>query len=811
MTRGAEPANPPLPSPPAPPDRSFRAFFDTIDDAACLIERLPLRADGRRDYRYTAMNPAMQAMFGIPDLTGQSIRDNFPDEVEDWYDDYDRVLDSGVATRLERASEPQGIVLEMFIARLATGAGPQLMLVMQNVTARRHIEAALLASETRQAFLLTLADRLRPLADAAEIMTAASEALGRHLAVGRCGYGEVDDEGDCLVVERDWTDGVMASFTGALRLDHFGDELLAAYRAGQVVTIDDALADARTRGLEGAFAAIGGVRASLAVPLVKDGRWVATLYLQQTTPRRWTAADETLARDVAERTWEAVERARAEGASHDSEAQFRALHDAIDEGFCTLEMLFDDAQRPIDYRFLTTSPSFEKQTGLRQVVGRRMRELVPDHEQHWFDIYGRVALTREPVRFENQAEGLGRWYDVFAFPTGEPHEHRIAVLFNDVTVRKRAEEELRDSSRRKDEFLAILAHELRNPLAPIRTGLEMIRVAGNTPEAVERVRGIMDRQVTHMVRLIDDLLDVSRISSGKIQLRRDPTPLTTLVNSAIEANRAAIAAKRLDLRVALPDALCVLDVDPTRFVQVISNLLHNATKFTDAGGAITVRAHVASDDGGPTLTLSVADSGIGISREFLPHVFNLFTQDPDGAAQTGLGIGLALARQLVEMQGGTISVHSDGLGQGSEFVLRFPVSAQSAADRAPSTARASAIGCRVVVIDDNRDAAQTLSMLIEAMGGSTRTAFDGESGLRLIDDDPPDLVLLDIGMPGLDGYETCRRIRQTIGPGITVVAITGYGQQQDKERAVQAGFNAHLTKPADPGTLRTLLTDCAKC
>jgi signal transduction histidine kinase len=235
------------------------------------------------------------------------------------------------------------------------------------------------------------------------------------------------------------------------------------------------------------------------------------------------------------------------------------------------------------------------------------------------------------------------------------------------------QEALREADRRKDEFLATLAHELRNPLAPIRTGLELIRLAGDTPTAVQRVRAIMERQVTHMVRLIDDLLDVSRITSGKIQLRRERTALEVLVGSAIEANRAAITAKQIDLRVSLPDAACVLDVDPTRFIQVVSNLLDNAAKFTDRGGSIDVSVQM-SDAGAGELVLSVKDTGIGISPELLPRVFDPFMQGDRGSAQPGLGLGLALARRLVEMHGGHIDVHSDGQGRGSEFVVRLPVS-----------------------------------------------------------------------------------------------------------------------------------------
>jgi CheY-like chemotaxis protein/nitrogen-specific signal transduction histidine kinase len=376
-------------------------------------------------------------------------------------------------------------------------------------------------------------------------------------------------------------------------------------------------------------------------------------------------------------------------------------------------------------------------------------------------------------------------------------------------VLRASAEQLRDADRRKDEFLAMLAHELRNPLAPIRTGLELIRVAGNTPAAVESVRSMMERQVGHMVRLIDDLLDVSRITSGKIQLHCEPTPLASLVSSAVDAGRAEILAKHVHLVVELPDTPYVLDVDPTRFVQVMSNVLHNATKFTNAGGTIRVAAReVESDTGRRELALSVTDTGVGIPADLLPRIFELFAQGSPATSQSGLGIGLALARQLVEMHGGRIVARSAGPGEGSEFVISLPLSTETPNVQATGTSKT--IDCRVVVIDDNRDAATVMAMLVKTLGGECWFAFDGESGLQEIRHYHPDVVLLDIGMAGMDGYETCRRIRSELGRDVVVVAVTGFGQDHDKEASARAGFDAHLTKPADPAALTKVLADLSE-
>ncbi|HEX4912783.1 MAG TPA: ATP-binding protein, partial [Vicinamibacterales bacterium] len=347
-----------------------------------------------------------------------------------------------------------------------------------------------------------------------------------------------------------------------------------------------------------------------------------------------------------------------------------------------------------------------------------------------------------------------------------------------------------------------------------RTGLEFLRVSGNDAAAVERVRPMMERQVNHMVRLIDDLLDVSRITSGKIHLQKERAYLAEMIHAAVDANRIAIESGGARLVINLPAEPVPLLVDPTRFVQVVSNLLHNAAKFTGPGGTITVAGRIIDGGVHGTLVVTVADTGAGISADLLPRVFDLFTQGRplEGRGPSGLGIGLALARRLLEMHGGTIDAHSDGPGRGSEFTLRLPmVTAQPArADQrvAPATSRL-AIDRRVLIVDDNTDSADALAWLVRAIGGDARTAYDGPTAVREAAAFAPHIVLLDIGMAGMDGYETCRRIREHAAPQPFIIAITGWGQDRDKARATEAGFDAHLTKPADPAILEQLLANAA--
>ncbi len=413
-----------------------------------------------------------------------------------------------------------------------------------------------------------------------------------------------------------------------------------------------------------------------------------------------------------------------------------------------------------------------------------------------------VILLSARAGEEARIEGLNAGADDYLVKPFNAREllARVSSQLALSRLRKENETELR-------RFLAMLAHELRNPLAPIRTGLELIRLSGDQAATVRRVRSMMERQVTHMVRLIDDLLDVSRITSGKIVLRRVPTPLSELVHGAVDAHRAALDEAGLTLTVDLPDPSPVIDVDPTRFIQVLSNVVHNAIKFTQAPGSIWIGAAVGpSEAGGEALTITIADTGIGMTSEMLPRVFDLFAQGEQSIERQhgGLGIGLALARRLVVMHDGRIDAASDGPGRGSVFTITLPVAAVSADAPAPR-ARTRRISSRVLIVDDNDDAARTMAMLVQALGGTARTARDAAATLKAIDAFHPDVVFLDIGMPGTDGYEICRQIRQRSGTHHMVVALTGWGHPADKQRAIEAGFDAHLTKPVDPAAFEALL------
>lgn len=624
---------------------------------------------------------------------------------------------------------------------------------------------------------------------------------------------------------------------------------------------------------------------------------------------------------------------RIQNALRASEERYRLLFDSIDEGFCVIEMLFDENGQPCDYQFWETNPSFEQQTGLRGVVGKTMRELAPQHEQHWFDTYGQVALTGEPIRFQNYAQALHRWYDVYAFRVGDPQEQKVAVLFNNFTERKRTEdalqasearlrlildntpafvyvvddqncfvfinkrwndpfgltnevaagrsiydffpretadqfaannrkvletgcpleteetvshadgqrtyitckvplldsagvpyavcgisvdiserkqavEALREADRNKDEFLATLAHELRNPLAPIRNALQILQTEGPPVPELQWALGVIDRQLQTMSRLLEDLLDVSRISRKNLVLRKGQVDLREVLDAAVETSRPVIEAACHELTISLPPAPVTLQADKVRLAEVFANLLNNAAKYTEEGGRIRLSAERQGSD----VVVSVQDSGIGIAAEMLPRVFDIFSQAKPalGRSQGGLGIGLSLAQGMVNLHGGTITVHSKGVGQGSEFIVRLPVandavSSQTAPRRKTERPR-STVRRSIVIADDNRDSADSLAMLLKLLGHDVRVAYDGEQAVRAVEAAMPDLVLLDLGMPQLDGCAACRHIRaQPWGREVFVIALTGWGQEEDRRRTQEAGFDHHMVKPVDPDALTKLL------
>jgi len=376
----------------------------------------------------------------------------------------------------------------------------------------------------------------------------------------------------------------------------------------------------------------------------------------------------------------------------------------------------------------------------------------------------------------------------------------------DMTQQWQAEQSLRDADRRKDEFIATLAHELRNPLAPIKNSLELLKLAGCDETLATEVRGVMERQLNQLTRLVDDLLDVSRITRDKIELRKERVELAAILKSAVETSLPLIDAAGHELAITLPDQPIFLDADPTRMAQVFSNLLNNSAKYTERGGQIQIQPELQDSE----VVIRVRDNGVGISCDALAYVFDMFRQVDRSLerSQGGLGIGLTLVRRLVELHGGTINAQSEGPGKGSEFIIRLPVApAPSGHANTVHPASGAALSRRrILVVDDNKDSVDSLSILLRLKGNEVRTGRDGLEAIEIAAEFQPEIILMDVGMPKLNGYDATRRMRQMHwGQDVLIIALSGWGQDGDVQRSTEAGFSAHLVKPVDLAALEQLL------
>ncbi|MEZ4236948.1 MAG: PAS domain-containing protein [Myxococcota bacterium] len=750
-----------------------------------------------QDLRILRVNDAARPVFGgLEQVEGRLLADVLhdlwqPAEAEALLERFRETLQTGRPYESpEEVVHRQGdVVVEAFQWRIDRIPMPDdalgIICYFRDVSRELEVRRVIATRAAYDHYRASLADALR--SQPGEVAVEGARMLREHLGASRVCYVELDHEAQVAdIVSEVRAEGVPA-IAGRYPFAGLGPWSEALQRGQPIATTD-------VRTTEKAEAYLGaGIAAYAGVPQVVDGQVRAILGVHSAVPRAWTDDDLALIEHTAERTWAALARTRGEAALRASEARLQLALDAARMG--TFSWSFGEDGGEVDDRFVAL-------LGLPagapvDLVDGVARSIHPDDRDAYAAALARASSPGDGVlRLEARLvhpDGSIAW----ALFTGRTlfdgeRPARLVGIAADVTQLKEVEQALREreerleeGDRRKDEFLAILAHELRNPLAPIRTGLQVLQHDGLSGPALGQVRAMMERQVGHMVRLIDDLLDLSRITSGKIRLQREVSELSALVDAVVETNRPQIEAGKLHLDVSLPEAPVLLDVDPARFVQVLSNVVHNAVKFTDPGGRVALRADVVGDD----LVVEIRDTGVGIEPAMLERVFELFAQVDEP-----------------ELHGGEIHAHSAGRGQGSTFTLRVPTGvARQAPSVAPPAVLEPDARRRVVVIDDNRDAADAVAMLVDAMGGEARVAYDGQSGVALVDAFRPDLVLLDLGMPEVDGFETCRRLRLLGRADLRVVALTGWGQEQDQAATAAAGFDAHLTKPADPAVLERLI------
>jgi PAS domain S-box-containing protein len=907
----------------------YRTLVDSIDQGLCTIEVLFDEQGQPNDYRFLQTNAAFERHTGIVNAQGKRIREVAPDHEAFWFDMYGQIALTGEPRRFERAARALGRHYEVYAFRVGMPHERQVAVLFNDISERRR-------RETDLAFLSEISGDLVQLNDTDETMGVVGAKIGAHLKISRCQLAEISDTGDVVTVSHEWHRSGMPGHRGVYRMaDFLSKDAVKALGRGEVLVVGDAARDARVNAerLAGLSTA-----ACICVPMTRDGEWRFLLSIAHAEARDWREDEIALMQDISTRVWTRLEQARAESALKFSDARQKALFS---------QMLAGVAETDLNGRFLSVNRRYCEILGYseQEMLGMRMQDVLHPEDRP-VNLERRARLIHHGVPFEIEkrhvrkdgsiiwvhnsvsrlTDGAGKpisiisvslditarklqesevrrgaelldflihhspsgfyivdadfrishmnaetqnrafrnvnpakgvpldiamrvlWPEPLAseivaifrhtLETGEPYvsdglvsdradisevetynwqvlritmpdgRHAVACFYYDTTQLRRAEQELREADQRKDKFLATLAHELRNPLAPIRNSLHVLRRGDGGHLEADRAHDMLERQVCHMVRLVDDLMEVSRITRGNFELRKEAIDLASVVQNAVETSGPLMQAARQELTVSLPEGAMPLEADGMRLAQVLANLLNNASKYTHEGGHIGLSAQRDGDQ----VVVSVRDDGAGIPPEMLPRVFDLFTQADRTLhrAQGGLGIGLTLVRSIVEMHGGSVEARSEGPGRGSEFRVHLPM-----AEHVPPPERAieppaarNTRHHRILVVDDNHDSADSLEMVLQFLGAEVQTVYDGPAALEAMGRYRPCAMFLDIGMPDMDGYEVARRVRASPqGRDVTLVALTGWGQQDDRRRSREAGFDCHLVKPADVESLRAVLAN----
>jgi PAS domain S-box-containing protein len=666
---------------------------------------------------------------------------------------------------------------------------------------RRQYVQATRAGEARRRFLLEFADGLRAAQTPEEVAGTAVAMIGRELRATTAGYLEVEREGRFFRVVSEWRgDGIAPRHEGArFPIDRFGEE--EARMSGLPIVIDD------TRSHPRASAWLAeGAGAVMTAPRVMSGRSPAALWVTMDGPRAWHADEIALLREAAERTWAELSRARAETKLRESEERFRTMADSSPLFVWVLDpdgrlVFANRAVRDFFGEGELDDDDWAKHIHPDDVDGYAAEIAAALAEQRPFSVMARVR----------RSDGAWRWIQSIGAPRFSDDGQFLGAVGSspDITELIEASDALRDADRRKDEFVATLAHELRNPLAPIRQASRVARSADASEAQRAWSHEVIDRQVRHMGLLLDDLLDVSRITRGKLELRRERVALERIVDVALETAQPLLDERRQRVVRALPREPVWLHADALRMAQVLANLLTNAAKYSEPRGTVELGAAVR----GREIGIYVQDNGIGIEPALLPRVFDMFSQMKGSLdrAEGGLGIGLALVKGLVELHGGRVEAQSAGPGTGARFTVHLPLSpgmplARSEQDEVLPAPRIET-HARILIADDNGDAASSLATLLSLDGHEVRVANDGDQALAEAARFRPQVALLDIGMPRKNGYEVASTMRATPwGRSMLLVAVTGWGQTEDKRRAKEAGFDRHFTKPLDLDALTAFLS-----
>ncbi len=973
-------------------EAKYRTLFNSIDEGFCLIEVLFDETGKAFDYRFLEANPAFEKHTGLVDAIGKTVRQLVPQHEAHWFEIYGEIALTGVPARFENSAAELGRFYDVYAFRVGEPHDRKVAVLFKDISDRKRREANL-------CFLAEISNDFSRLSTANEIMQVVGAKIGAYLKITTCNFTDVDEGQGEVTVHYGWNSTNVPSTVGTFRIaQYLSEEFKRASRAGETVVVRNTQTDPRTDGP--GYAAFN-MYSFVTVPFHRNGRWTHYIAICDSRPRDWRDDEIELIEEISNRIFPRLQRARTEAALRESEAKYRTLFESIDEGFCIVQLIFDENNQPIDWRYIEINPVFEQQTGMKNALGRTIREIVPNMEPSWFDIYGKVALTGEATRFVNRADSMGRWFDVYAFRVGEPHECKVAVLFNDISDRKQAEaereqllanerhyanqlqgltaaalainsalsveevlkvitdraasivgthqsvasmtidlnwsqaidaiylsdkyaawqnydekpdgsgiyacvchlnrpmrmsqaeleahphwkafgkeadrhppmrgwlaaplvgrdgrnigllqlsdkyegdftqadesilvqlaqmasvavenarlyeaeqqarsaaeasrEEAQAANRVKDEFLAVLSHELRSPLNPILGWSSLLQSKKLDAATTSQALATIQRNAKLQSELIEDLLDVSRILRGKLSLNVAPVNLTSVIRGAMETVRLAAEAKSIKIEASLAPEVGLVSGDSTRLQQVVWNLLSNAVKFTPEGG----RVNICLEHQEAHAYITIGDTGQGIEPDFLPYVFDYFRQ-ADGATTRkfgGLGLGLAIVRHLVELHGGTVSAESPGLGMGATFTVRLPLMiTQTTSNRNGLSSESSSDlnGIQVLIVDDEPDSREFVAFVLEQAGAKVITATNADEALTKLIRSKPDVLLSDIGMPDMDGYMLMQQLRSLPpeqGGQVPAIALTAYAGDFNQQQALQAGFQRHVSKPVEPEVL----------
>ncbi|MBA2665038.1 MAG: response regulator [Bradymonadaceae bacterium] len=786
-------------------DAIYRALFNSIDQVVCIFEvifEVIFDQDERPiDYRFLEANPAFEKEAELKAPVGTTAREMLPDLDVSWNEIYGQVARTGKPTRFEKYSPSMDRWFDVYAFRSGAAEQHRVALLFDNITARKRRE---FNAEFLDEISLDMA-RLEP---EKQILAVVAKKFMEHLKLSRLSLIEIGDSLDDAKVffELHRDEGALA-FDARRRL--FSAFMTAAtlkqLASGQIVAVGDVQNDRRTASFSQAYKDFD-VGALIFVPFLGDKGVAFVLVANHSGAYAWRGDEIDVMKRFAGRLWQRLEQLRYARAldelTAESERQKR-LYEAILSSTPDMQFIFD-----LDYRFLYANDALLKTFGLSSLddlLGKRLSEAgyepsLAKVREREFDT---VIATGAPLRSQEpftSPEGQ-RIYDYIMVPVlGEHGEvEAIAGTTRDITELKQHELALLEADRRKNQFMAVLSHELRNPLAPIKNSIFVLGQPGIAPEQAEHAREVLERQVDQLTRLVDDLLDATRVEHDKIQLQKKNLELNELVVHTVEDYRALFDARGVGLEVVRASEPVWVSGDWNRLAQIVGNLLQNAAKFTPSGGLTTVS--VQSDTAIDQAFIEVVDTGLGMSAETLAHIFQPFMQADASLDHSagGLGLGLALVKDLVHLHDGSVSATSAGIGKGARFQVRLPLKLSLATPPPPEAASYDARRHRkVLIIEDNPDVASMLQMVLEHKGHDVVLAHDGPQGIAIARHFKPDVVLCDIGLPGMDGYTVAQTMQADPElKSLLLVALSGYAMPSDIEQARQAGFDHHIAKPVN--------------